>query len=151
MHKRFHGIFAIWYSNGTDAIAVSHKYLFIAGKEKSFFQIFFHPFKFLWKIRIEMYLSNFDASIICTTSKGKVQCLFLSFAQSYHIPFQMHIQRSKHAYVSVKRAMYLDTSYCIQRICSASNWCKSKFQSSNSLMSRADNRTQLLLNLSSNI
>ena len=46
-----------------------------------------------------MYLSNFDASIICTTSKGKVQCLFLSFAQSYHIPFQMHIQRSKQAYV----------------------------------------------------
>ena len=120
-------------------------------RKNLFFQNFFHPFKFLWKIRIEMYLSNFDASIICTTSKGKVQCLFLSFAQSYHIPFQMHIQRSKHAYVSVKRAMYLDTSYCIQRICSASNWCKSKFQSSNSLMSRADNRTQLLLNLSSNI
>ena len=83
-------------------------------RKNLFFQNFFHPFKFLWKIRIEMYLSNFDASIICTTSKGKVQCLFLSFAQSYHIPFQMHIQRSKYACVSVKRAMYLDTSYCIQ-------------------------------------
>ena len=148
MHKRFHGIFAIWYSNGTDAIAVSHKYLFIAGKEKSFFP------KLLSSFQISMEDKNRNVFV-------ELRCIYHMHNEQRKssMPIPKFCSKLSHtipnAYTKIKiclkRAMCLDTNYCIQSICSASNWCKSKFQSSNSLMSRADNRTQLLLNLSSNI
>ena len=150
MHKRFHVIFAIWYSNGTDAIAVSHKYLFIAGKEKSFFP------KLLSSFQISMEDKNRNVFV-------ELRCIYHMHNEQRKssMPIPKFCSKLSHtipnAYTKIKtclricRTMYLDTTYCIQRVCSASNWCKSKFQSSNSLMSRADNRTQLLLNLSSNV